>query len=145
MFVFESKRKDKIKSLSFRPLATFITSNYDVIGHSYPFIAKRYSSISCIKDKSIATCANVTRWKFKTDVSKETLRVGVQFNDYFWNLLCFSMATISKCLFLNWLKFTFVGRKLLKNTNAGITSEWTAWANRNHGKSWSIVQENKKW
>ena len=46
------------------------------------FFANRYSSISCIKDKSIAICADVTSLllmfkKFKTDVSKETLRVVV--------------------------------------------------------------------
>ena len=42
---------------------------FDVIGHLYPkeqdnqniFVANRYSSISCIKDKSIATCADVIR------------------------------------------------------------------------------------
>ena len=42
---------------------------FNVNGHLYPkdqeeskyFIANRYSSISCIKDKSIATCADVTR------------------------------------------------------------------------------------
>ena len=43
----------------------------------------------------------------------------------------------------NWIKFTFIRRQLLKNANIGITAEWTAWANRNHGKSWSIVQEDK--
>ena len=42
MFVLESKRKDKIKSCSFRPLASFITSVdmtsllFDVIGRLYP-------------------------------------------------------------------------------------------------------------
>ena len=42
--------------------------DFDVIGHLYPkdqelsffFVANRYSSISRIKDKSIATCADVT-------------------------------------------------------------------------------------
>ena len=41
---------------------------FDVIGRLYPmdqeksfFVANRYSSISCIKDKSIAACADVTR------------------------------------------------------------------------------------
>ena len=54
-------------------------------------------------------------------------------------------TTTSKCLFLKWIKFTFVRRQLLKNTYVDITSEWTAWANRNHVKSWSILQEDKKW
>ena len=42
---------------------------FDVIDRLYPeeqenqnfFVANRYSSISCIKDKSFATCADVTR------------------------------------------------------------------------------------
>ena len=74
MFVLESKRKDKIKSWSFRPLGTFITSTWrHWFWRNWPFVswgsgiikivcfANRYSSISCIKDKSIATCADVTR------------------------------------------------------------------------------------
>ena len=74
MFVFESKRKDKIKSWSFRPLAIFITSIWRhwfltllavyilrIRNNQNLFVANRFSSISCIKDKSIATCADVTR------------------------------------------------------------------------------------
>ena len=41
---------------------------FDIIGRLYPkdqdnqniFVANRYSAISCIKEKSIATCADVT-------------------------------------------------------------------------------------
>ena len=74
MFVLESKRNDKIKSRSFRPLATFITSTWRhwfltylavyilrIRNNQNIFVANRYSSISCIKDISIATCADVTR------------------------------------------------------------------------------------
>ena len=74
MFVLESKRKDKIKSCSFRPLATFISSTRRhyfltsfavyiprIRNNQILVIANRYSSISCIKDKSIATCANFIR------------------------------------------------------------------------------------
>ena len=73
VFVLESKRNDKIKSWSFRPLATFITSTWchwfltklavyilRIRNNQNLFIANRYSSISCIKDKSIAICAHVT-------------------------------------------------------------------------------------
>ena len=62
MFVLESKRKGKIKSRSFRPLATFITSTlmsliFNVLAVYIPsirnnqnlFITNRYSPISCIK------------------------------------------------------------------------------------------------
>ena len=68
------KRKDKIKSWSFRPLATFITSTWRhwfltklavyilrIRNNQNLFAANRYSSISCIKYKSFATCADVTR------------------------------------------------------------------------------------
>ena len=74
MFVLESKRNDKIKSWSFRPLATFITSSWRhwfltqlavyiirIQTNQNRFVANRYSSISCIKDKSTATCADVNR------------------------------------------------------------------------------------
>ena len=74
MFVLESKRKDKSKSWSFRPLATFIAPTWRhwflalltvyilrIRNNQDLFIANRYSLISCIKDKSIATCADVTR------------------------------------------------------------------------------------
>ena len=73
MFVLESKRKDKIKSWSFRPLATFFTSTcrywcltslavniLSIRNIQNLFSANRYSSICCIKDKSVATCADVT-------------------------------------------------------------------------------------
>ena len=55
------------------------------------------------------------------------------------------LATTLKCLLSNWIKLTFVGRHLLKNAYVDIASEWTAWANRKNGKSWSILQEDKKW
>ena len=74
MFVFESKRKDTIKSWSFMPLTTFITSTWRhwfltlltvyilrIRNNQNHVVANRYSSIRCIKDKSIATCADVTR------------------------------------------------------------------------------------
>ena len=74
MFVLESKRKDKIKSWSFRPLATRITSTWRhwfltylavfilrIRNNQNLFIANRYSSSSDITDKSIATCADVSR------------------------------------------------------------------------------------
>ena len=32
---------------------------------------------------------------------------------------------------------------IVENTYVAIASEWTAWANRNNGKSWSILQEDK--
>ena len=89
-------------------------------------------------------------WNFKTDVSKETLRVGGVIKRLFLKTFVFfhllrHLATTWKCLFSNWIKFTFVRQQLLKNTYVDITSEWTAWANQNHGKSWSILQEDKKW
>ena len=74
VFVLESKRKDKIKLWSFRPLSTFITSTcclwfltllavyiLRIRNNQNLFVANRYSSISCIKDKRSATCADVTR------------------------------------------------------------------------------------
>ena len=73
MFVLESKRKDKIKSWSFRPLATFITSTWRhlfltllavyiqrIRNNQNLFVANSYSSNSCIEDKSITSCADVT-------------------------------------------------------------------------------------
>ena len=74
MCVLESKSIDKIKLLSF--LASGNVNNvsmtsliFDVIGRLCPkdqeksqsFYCISYSSISCIKDRSIVTCANVTR------------------------------------------------------------------------------------
>ena len=86
MFVLESKMKDKIKSRSFRPLATFITSTWRhwflkklavyllrIRNNQYLFVANRYSSISCIKDRSIATCADVTRLLFMLENLRLTL------------------------------------------------------------------------
>ena len=74
VFVIESKRKDRIKSWILRPLAMFITSTWRhwyltklaiyilrIRNNQNLFVANRYSSISCIKDKSITACADVTR------------------------------------------------------------------------------------
>ena len=74
MFVLERQRKDKSKSWCFRPLATFIASTWRhwflaylavyilrVRNNKELYVANRYSPISCIKDKSIATCADVTQ------------------------------------------------------------------------------------
>ena len=68
-----SKAKGKTKSWSFRPLSAFISSTWchcfltwlvvyilRIRNNQNILIANRYSSISCIKDKSIATCTNVT-------------------------------------------------------------------------------------
>ena len=38
-----------------------LSNNSLFVGKLYEDIANRYSSISCIKDKSVATCADVTR------------------------------------------------------------------------------------
>ena len=54
---------------------------FDVIGRLYPrdqvqsksFIANKYSLVSCIKDKSIATCADVTRLLFMFENLRLTL------------------------------------------------------------------------
>ena len=54
---------------------------FDVIGRLYPkdhdnqniFVANRYSSIRCMKDKSIATCADVIRLLLMFEILRLTL------------------------------------------------------------------------
>ena len=73
MFVLESKRKDKSnpevlglwqRSLRLHDVIDF-WRNWPFISYDSGilifFVANRYSSNSCIKDKSIASCADVTR------------------------------------------------------------------------------------
>ena len=86
MFVLESKMKDKIKSWSFMPLATFITSTWRhlfltllavyflrIRTNQNLYVANRYFLNSCIKDKSIATSADVTRLLFMFENLRLTL------------------------------------------------------------------------
>ena len=86
MFVLESKKKDRIKSWGFRPLVTFITSTWRhwfmtqlavyilrIRNNQNLFVANRYSFTSCITDKSIATCADVTRLLFMFENLRLTL------------------------------------------------------------------------
>ena len=114
---------------------------FDVIGRLYckdqenskSFLSPtNSSSISCIKDKSIASSVNVTRLlllfeNLRLALAKKRCECECK-NDYFFNLMCFfhqlrHMATFSKCLFSNLIKFTFGRRQQLKNTNVDITSE----------------------
>ena len=65
----KTKSNNEVLGLWQRSLRLQDVIDFDVIGRLYAkdqeqsvfFIANRYSSISCIKDKSIATCADVTR------------------------------------------------------------------------------------
>ena len=55
------------------------------------------------------------------------------------------LATTSHRLFSNWDNNLYARRKLLKNTDVIITSEWRVWSKLNNGKSFRIVQEHKIW
>ena len=160
MFVLERKRKDKIKSWSFRPLATFITSTWShwfltyilrIRNNQNLFIANRYSSISCIKDKCVPTCADVTRlllmfeyltltlakkrceWECNKIIASENFCVFpfVKTSGYHLKVFVFKLNQIHVC------------QTTIVEKHTDIRSEWTAWANRNHGKLWSILQEDE--
>ena len=117
------------------------------------FVANRYSSISCIKDQSIATCADVTRlllmfeklrltlakkrceWECNKTIISENFCVFFLFlktSGYHLKVFVFKLNQIHIC------QTTIVERHLRH-------SELTAWANWNNDKSWPILQEDKKW
>ena len=95
-------------------------------------VANRYSSISCIKDKSIATCADVTRLLFMF----ENLSLTLAKKRYAWecnktiiseNFCVFPFVKTSgyhlKVFVFKLNQLTFVRLQLLKNTYVDITSE----------------------
>ena len=94
MFVLESKRKDKNKSRRFRPLATLITSTlrhwfltllavYMPMNRNNQFFCCQQILLNQLhkrqkyRDMRGRHPSVIDVWKFKTDVSKETLGVGV--------------------------------------------------------------------
>ena len=110
---------------------------FDVIGRLYPkdqnnqnlFVANRYSSISCIKDKSIETWADVARLLLMF----ENLRLTLAKKRCEWecnktiiseNFCVFPFVKTSGYHFKGFVfKSKFVRRQLLKNTYVDITSE----------------------
>ena len=55
------------------------------------------------------------------------------------------LAITSHRLFSNRDNNLYARRKLLKNTDVIITSEWRVWSKPINGKSFHIVQEHKIW
>ena len=94
----KAKSNHEVLGLWQRSLRLRDVINFDVIGslirsNQNIFVANRYSSISCIKDKSIALCADITRLLLMFENLRLTLakklRVVVYYFDYFGKLLCF--------------------------------------------------------